>query len=89
MKHIYFTLFFTSLIGFTIAQVTDTLGIKEDEENAPRITVFAEDLESDNLGQDIGGLLQSSRDIFVSTAGYVFGQTRFRIRGYNSENTSV
>ncbi len=89
MKHIYFTLFFTSLLGFTLAQVTDTLSVKEDEENIPQITVFAEDLESDDQAQDIGGLLQSSRDIFVSTAGYVFGQTRFKIRGYNSENTSV
>ncbi|MCD4697407.1 MAG: TonB-dependent receptor plug domain-containing protein, partial [Bacteroidales bacterium] len=89
MKHLYFTLFFTSLIGFTLGQVTDTLSVKEDEENIPQITVFAEDLESDDQAQDIGGLLQSSRDIFVSTAGYVFGQTRFKIRGYSSENTDV
>jgi len=89
MKHIYFTLFFTSLYIFGLAQVTDTTSVKEDEEYIPQITVFAEDLESDDQAQDIGGLLQSSRDIFVSTAGYVFGQTRFKIRGYSSENTDV
>lgn len=93
MKHIYFTLFFTSLIGFSLAQVTDTLSVKEsvkeDEENIPQITVFAQDLESDDQTQDIGGLLQSSKDIFVSTAGYVFGQTRFKIRGYESQYTGV
>ncbi len=34
-------------------------------------------------------LLQSSRDIFVSRAGYTFGPARFKIRGYDSEYTSI
>ena len=89
MKKIFFTLFFTSLFIFAFPQAKDSLKVSQEDENIPQITVFAEDLESDNQAQDISGLLQSSRDIFVSTAGYVFGQTRFKIRGYDSENTSV
>ncbi len=90
MKNIIFTLFFTSLFVCAFAQENqDSLNVVQDDENIPQITVFAQDLESDNQSQDIGGLLQSSRDIFVSTAGYVFGQTRFKIRGYGNENTDV
>lgn len=43
----------------------------------------------DGQGQEIAGLLQSSRDVFVSMAGYTFGPARFRIRGLDSENLAV
>jgi len=55
----------------------------------PVITLQDSDLDSDDQSQNISGLLQSSRDIYISTAGYTFGQTRYRIRGYDSENTYV
>ncbi|PLX00955.1 MAG: hypothetical protein C0594_14955 [Marinilabiliales bacterium] len=55
----------------------------------PVITISASDLESDQESQDISGLLSASRDPFVSTAGYTFGPARYRIRGYDSENTLV
>ena len=87
---IKYLIVFLALLSFRLsAQVPDSLNIDTEKEDIPQITVFASDLESDNQDQDISGLLQSSRDIFVSTAGYVFGQTRFRIRGYESENSSV
>ena len=35
--------------------------------------------------QNISGLLTSGGDIFSSTAGYVFGPMRFRVRGYRGE----
>jgi hypothetical protein len=56
-----------------------------------RVPVFNQmDDDSDDLGsQDIAGLLQSSRDVFTSTAGFAFGPARFRIRGLDAENTSV
>ncbi len=34
-------------------------------------------------------MLQSSEDIFENTAGYTFGQARFKIRGYDNQNTTV
>ncbi len=58
----------------------------------PRIPVFtitADDLDAELGTQDISGILQSSRDVFTSTAGFSFGTARFRIRGFDSENTLV
>lgn len=74
----------------TIAPKTmpDTTGL----DRQPRTSVFtvtAEDLDSELQSQDVSGLLQSSRDVFTSTAGFNFGSARFRIRGYDSEHTRV
>jgi hypothetical protein len=75
--------------------VSDTSRVSKDDTSKVtmenRLPVFSMDSESDtDFGsQDIAGLLQSSRDIFTSTAGFNFGQARFRIRGYGSENTTV
>lgn len=55
----------------------------------PDFTITSEDLESEMESQDISGILQSSRDIFTSTAGFNFGSARFRIRGYNSDYTMI
>ncbi|MDD2549704.1 MAG: TonB-dependent receptor plug domain-containing protein [Bacteroidales bacterium] len=68
---------------------TDTTTVATDDEFVPVITLSATDFEGDDEAHDISGLLQGSRDIFLSTAGYTFGSARFRIRGYNSENSSV
>lgn len=56
-----------------------------------KIPVFNMDSETDSDfgSQDIAGLLQSSRDIFTATAGFGFGQARFRIRGVGTENKAV
>jgi hypothetical protein len=45
------------------------------------------DEETDN--QDVSGLLQSSKDVFSSIAGYNLSAGRYRVRGYDSENFSV
>ncbi|MBE9481992.1 MAG: TonB-dependent receptor plug domain-containing protein [Bacteroidetes bacterium] len=82
-------LFLFIFIGKTIAQ-KDT--IPEGEKEIIKLPVFTlsdTDLDGYDESQDISGLLQSSRDIFVSTAGYTFGSARYRIRGYGSENFSV
>lgn len=55
----------------------------------PIMTVTADDLDSELGSQDISGILQSSRDVFTSTAGFTFGAARFRIRGLDPENTPV
>lgn len=70
-----------------IGQVIDSSRISNP--SIPVITLTDTEIESDNQAQDISGLLQSSQDIFVNTAGYTFGQARFRIRGYDNQNTTV
>lgn len=65
-----------------------------DSLNAPgaRLPIFsttAGDLNADMGSQDVSGLLQSSRDVFTSVAGYNFGNARFRLRGLGSENSIV
>ena len=46
-------------------------------------------LESESESQDISGLLQSSRDVYTSQAGFNFSAARFRLRGYSSEHTTL
>ncbi len=55
----------------------------------PMYAIDAQELDASLGAQDISGVLQSSRDIFTSTAGFNFGNARFRIRGYDGENTLV
>lgn len=53
------------------------------------ITTLSEiDIDNESSG-NIAGLLQSSRDVFASTAGFNFSAARFKIRGYQSENTLI
>lgn len=95
MTHIMIrkTIFFAAIIFCslsTYAQVSDTTKVDGQKEDVlPTIILSADDLESGQESQDISGLLQSSRDIFTSAAGYTFGSARFKLRGYNSEYTSV
>ncbi|MEN0005625.1 MAG: TonB-dependent receptor [Bacteroidota bacterium] len=58
------------------------------EDLIPTVTLSIDDGTSQGA-QNISGLLTASRDRFTSTAAFVFGRMRFRIRGYNSENTAV
>lgn len=54
------------------------------------ITLSDDELNDDMSGADnISGLLQSSRDVFLRTAAFEFGQSFFRVRGLDSENGTV
>ncbi|MCD4746538.1 MAG: TonB-dependent receptor plug domain-containing protein, partial [Bacteroidales bacterium] len=90
-KYITLLLLFPFLFINSVYPQKDTLSVISEKEvsSVPTISITASELANDEESQDISGLLQSSRDIFVSTAGYTFGSTRFKIRGYNSENTSI
>jgi len=58
----------------------------------PVISLTEEDVNNANNteeDQNISGLLQSSRDPFMSTAGFVFGAARYKVRGYQSGNTTI
>ena len=54
------------------------------------ISLSDDELNDDTSGADnISGLLQSSRDVFLRTAAFEFGQSFFRVRGLDSENGTV
>jgi hypothetical protein len=80
-----------SLLG--LSQNNEESLTKEDTlktiEEAPVFVGTLDDIDNGNSGQVSSGLLQSSRDVFATTAAYNFGVARFRIRGYNSDQTVI
>jgi len=72
-----------------IPMVKDSIFKEEQQIRLPVFNAESGEVDAELEQQDIGALLQSSRDVFTSTAGFAFGPARFRIRGYNSENTMV
>ncbi len=54
------------------------------------ITLSDDELNDDTSGSDnISGLLQSSKDVFLRTAAFEFSSSFFRVRGLDSENGTV
>ncbi len=81
-----------SLLLITFSVVAQTKPDTTSADNTGTLPTYTLDViesESDEMSQDVSGLLQSSRDIFVSTAGYTFGAARYRIRGYDNNNLTV
>lgn len=68
---------------------SESVGSLSQEDRIPVITLTDEDLENDAANQNISGVLSASRDVFVSAAAFNFSTARFRIRGFNAENTQV
>jgi hypothetical protein len=87
MKRSIIILIVTIFSLSAMAQEKDTVTVGNPV--IPVITLTDTELDGDNQSQDISGLLQSSQDIFTNTAGYTFGQARFRIRGYDNQNSTV
>ncbi len=67
----------------------EVVQIENVEDFIPIVTLSDEDIDQDIDNQNISGILSASRDVFVSAAAFTFGPLRFRIRGLDSENTSV
>lgn len=89
-KYLLLIILFFFVSSVLWAQESDTTKLDEKEEiSIPTFTLSAEDIEGIEQSQNISALLQSSRDIFVNRAGYTFGPARFKIRGYDSEYTSI
>src|SRR5690606_11222196 len=38
---------------------------------------------------NVSGILSASRDVYLNTASFTFGQARFRLRGYDTDNFLV
>lgn len=54
------------------------------------ITLTDDELNDDSIAADnISGLLQSSKDIYLKTAAYEFSASFFRIRGLDSDNATL
>lgn len=67
--------------------VGDTV-LQEFDQDIP--TVSLDESESKEEGGDnVSSSLNASRDAFYNTASFVFGISRFRIRGYENENFST
>ena len=60
------------------------------QDNSGLISLTEDELNDDTGGADnISGLLQSSKDVFLNTAAFEFSSTFFRVRGLDSENGTV
>ncbi|MCB0795029.1 MAG: hypothetical protein KDB88_09855, partial [Flavobacteriales bacterium] len=74
-------------MSLTVSGQEDTTGLvppadttAAENPTTPIYTITADDLDSELGSQDISGILQSSRDLFTSTAAFNWGSARFRIR---------
>ncbi|MEG1585657.1 MAG: TonB-dependent receptor [Bacteroidales bacterium] len=84
------------VIGVT-DRITDLGKIKMSATDSPYATdddgliTFDESQIDDDAGtgQTIGNLSGAYDDVYLSTASYAFGTTRFRIRGYDSDYTKI
>jgi len=63
----------------------------DSQENANSIELSENQLSEDDIGgaNVITGLLQSSKDVFLRSAAFNFGQARFKVRGYDSREGNV
>ncbi len=88
IKKIFYLTFF--LFTSSIYSQSDSTYLNDSLTNLiPVFTTGADLLENDSQSQDVSGLLQSSRDVYASQAGFNFSAARFRFRGYSSEHTSL
>ncbi|MBP6181267.1 carboxypeptidase-like regulatory domain-containing protein [Flavobacterium sp.] len=71
----------------------DTILLEEDqtsERQTGLIALSESDLNDDNSGSEsTSGILQSSKDAFQQAAAFNWGQARFRIRGLDSEHSTM
>jgi len=57
--------------------------------NIPIFSTSGGDVDADLEQQDVSSLLSSSRDVFLQFSSFQFGASRYRMRGYMSENQMV
>ena len=76
-------------LGVLTLSIDPNSNFRDAQEEAYSVSLNEEQLENDLQDQNISSLLTASRDVFVNTAAFNFSAARFRIRGYDSENTTV
>ena len=83
-----YTIFF--ILTLDVNSQTDSTFATDSVDNIiPVFTTTVDLLDNELQSQDISGLLQSSRDVYVNQAGFNFSAARYRLRGYSSENTRL
>ena len=88
IKKIFYCSFF--LLSNSLFGQTDTTAFNDSLTNLiPVFTTGADLMENESQSQDVSGLLQSSRDVYASQAGFNFSAARFRFRGYSTEHTTL
>ena len=82
-------------IAITEGKMLDlgTITLEEDqstEQQSSIITLGESDFSDENSSsENTSGLLQSSRDAFLQAAAFNWGQARFRVRGLDSEHSTM
>jgi hypothetical protein len=77
-------------MGQATQVVNDTTPADDIQDDAPEITLSESELEETDASiGTISGILSSSRDRYQNTAGYQFGTSRYKIKGFNSEQGSI
>ncbi|MFV8441406.1 carboxypeptidase-like regulatory domain-containing protein [Flavobacterium sp. LB2P44] len=82
-------------LAITQGQMLDlgTIILEEDQSTEQQnsiITLIESDFGEDNSSSEsTSGLLQSSRDAFLQAAAFNWGQARFRVRGLDSEHSTM
>jgi len=63
----------------------------ESQDDSGLISLTDNDLTEDGNGgsENTSGILQASRDVFLNTAAFQWGQARFKVRGYDSSDGSI
>ncbi|MDL2261901.1 TonB-dependent receptor [Bacteroidales bacterium OttesenSCG-928-I21] len=87
MKKYLFLIIFLLALQNIFSQELDSTA--KNDRSIPVITLSESEIEDNGQIDDISGLLQSSEDVYTNNAGYNFGQARYRIRGYDNQNTYV
>jgi hypothetical protein len=90
IKSKFFSIAVLTLLFFSNQAQTDVSYEVDSTKNIiPVFTTTVDLLDNELQSQDISGLLQSSRDVYVNQAGFNFSAARYRLRGYSSENTRL
>ncbi len=76
-------------VGSTSLRLINATGQLNGEELIPVMSL--NELENDNSSviQNVSGILSASNDVFIQAASFSFSPLRFKIRGYDSENSMV
>lgn len=76
-------------LGLIVMNQVDINADRLVQDNIPTVSLSDSDFK-DQSSQNVSGVLSASRDAFVSAASFNWGGTaRFRIRGYDYENTTT
>ena len=90
LRLLFFSIIFCTTVSSSLSQV-DSTDIDDSTSNSIPLFIIDQDGDDDNdaQSQNISGLLQSSRDVYAKQVGFNFSFARFRMRGYDSDFTSV